>query len=71
MVGSLIWDMINVMMEIDDEGTGWGRPRPKFEDLLPDSDDDISSNGEVEKSMVVVDRQQNGGDDNHRSCKSY
>ena len=45
-------------MEIDsdDEGIGWGRPRPKFEDLLPDSDDDIS--GEVEESFVMVDRHQ-------------
>lgn len=64
-------------MEIDsdDEGIGWGRPRPKFEDLLPDSDDDIMrkrfddiniNDGEVEESFVMVDRHQedhrrNGG----------
>ena len=50
-------------MEIDsdDEGIGWGRPRPKFEDLLPDSDDDISG-GEVEESFVMVDRHQEDHD---------
>ena len=34
----------------------WGRPRPKFEDLLPDSDDDAeaeASNNEVEDHPIV------------------
>lgn len=49
-------------MDIDgDDDIGWGRPRPKFEDLLPSSpdqsdDDDVHflDFWEVENNMVDV-----------------